>query len=315
MGAGTLTGGEALAVADSLSASVLAGRSDVAGLAALTEALVHHPDSYASAAGIDALDDLAGLGLLDRTGRKGWQRFVTRLYAPQLTGYGFDPRAGAYAAEDIERTQRRAQIVAGLAGVGRDKALRRTLATATRAFLAGETGALDPAWLGQGLDIHLARGKLPAAKALVAQALASEDPVFRPAALAAVAGSGSKPIAAWALDGLKDPRLRAGEQRDLLRGVILTAATREIGYAWLHAHLDALTSGANGIFYAARLPQLLARFCSAERADQFARELRPRFAGKAGALELERTIERVRTCATLRERRGEAIAAAFARLR
>jgi hypothetical protein len=310
-----LTPSEAQATVDSLFASLLAGRSGAAQLAALAEKLIAYPDSYASDVATGALGDLTGADLLDDAGRRGWRRFIKRLYAPLLVQYGFDPRAGAYAAEPPERAQRRVQIVGRLVGAARDKALRRQIAAATRDFLAGNAQALDESWLGLGLDIHLAQGKLPAAKALVDKALASEDPAFRPAALGAVAGSGRKDVAAWLLDGLKDPRLRASEQRDLLRGVILNGATREVGYAWLHAHLYELTTGAGGIFFAARLPQLLSRFCSVQRADEFARELRPRFAGKPGELELERAIERVRNCAVLRDKRKDDISAEFARLR
>jgi aminopeptidase N len=313
--AGTLTASEAQATVDSLFASLLAGRAGATRLATLAERLVAYPDSYASDAATAALGELSGIGMLDDAGRRGWRRFVKRLYAPLLTQYGFDPRAGAYAAEAPEHAQRRVQIVARLAGAGRDKALRSRIAAATRDFLSGNAQALDRSWLALGLDIHLAQGKLPAAKALVGQALASEDPAFRPAALGAAAGSGSKGVADWLLNGLEDPRLRASEKRDLLRGIILNTATREIGYAWLRAHLDELSSGAGGIFFAARLPQLLSRFCSVERAGEFARELRPRFAGKPGELELERSIERIRNCGLLRDRRGKEISAEFARLR
>jgi hypothetical protein len=313
--ADSTSGGEAQALADSLFASLLAGRGDATRLARLAEKLIHHPDTYAADVAANALGELATAGVLDDAGRKGWRRFAGRLYRPLLPQYGFDPRTGAYAAEAPERAQRRVQIVARLVGTARDRVLRKRLETAVRDFLAGQAQALDPAWFSLGFDVHLARGKLPAAKAMLDKALASEDPVFRPAALAAVAASGSKDVANWLLNGLKDQRLRASEQRDLLRGVILTAATREIGYAWLRAHLDELTTGAGGIFFAARLPQLLSRFCSIERADAFARELRPRFAGKPGEMELERTIERVRSCGVLHDRRAKAISAEFARFK
>jgi hypothetical protein len=293
---------------------VLAGRHGPARLAALAEKLVDHPDSYASDAATGALGDLVRMGLLDKAGRKGWRRFVHRLYAPLLSRYGFDPRAGAYAADPPERAQRRAQIVGRLVGAGHDRALRARLTKAARAYLGGDTGALDAAWFGPAFAAWLDAGKLPAARRLVDRALASEDPLLRPAALAAAATSGAPDVARWLL-ALDDARLRPSEQRDLLRGVILTPATRDIGYDWLRAHLDELTSGAGGIFYAARLPQLLSRFCSTDRADAFARELRPRFAGKPGALELERAIERVRDCGVLHDRRGTRISAEFARLK
>lgn len=314
-GAGGLSGGEALAAVDSLGASLTAGRMGATPLARMAERLVHHPDSVASDAATDALGDLARAGLIGEAGKKGWRRFVGRLYTPLLAQYGFDPRAGAYAADPPERAQRRVQIVSRLAGTARDKALRTRIAAAARDFLAGQSHALDRAWYGLAFGVHVEEDKLPAAKALVDKALASEDPTFRPAALAAVAGSGSQEIASWLLDGLKDQRLRASEQRDLLRGVVMNAATRDVGYAWMHAHLDELTTGAGGIFFAARLPQLLSRFCSVEKAQEFARDLRPRFAGKPGALELERTIERVRNCGVLADQRGKALTADFARLR
>ena len=122
-------------------------------------------------------------------------------------------RAGAYAGEDPERSQRRAQIVDRLSGSSRDRAIRRALTTAASDFLSGNKGALDQAWFGPAFDYHVARGGAGAARALVEQALASEDPVFRPAALDAVAGSGIESVAKWLLYELNDPRLRASERR------------------------------------------------------------------------------------------------------
>jgi hypothetical protein len=140
-------------------------------------------------------------------------------------------------------------------------------------------------------------------RVLVDKALSSQDAGFRAAALDAVATTGDGTVSAWLLDEFKDPRLRPSEQRGLLGSIILTGRTRDIGYRWLKANLDRLTAGGDGIFFASRLPQLLGGFCSVARAQEFARDLRPRFAGKPGALELERSIERVRNCGVLRESR------------
>jgi hypothetical protein len=119
-------------------------------------------------------------------------------------------------------------------------------------------------------------------------------------------------LATWLLDEWKDSRLRRSEQRDLLRGIMANRATRETGYVWMKAHLGELTAGDGGIFYTARLPQILAGFCSAERADELVRDMRPRFAGKSGELELERAIERVRTCGVVREALVPRVSAALA---
>jgi len=313
--ADSLQGGEAQALADSLSASVLAGRSSVRQLAALARKLVHHADSYASDAATAALADLASAGLIAEKGERGWSRFRGTLHGPLLAGYGFDPRAGAYAGEDPEKTQRRAQIVERLMDSTRDKSLREQLLKAAGSYLDGDPAALDPVWFGPAFEAHLRQGGMTAAKALVGKALASEDPLFRPAALNAASATGNEEIARWLLDELNDTRLRPSEKHGLLTGIILTGETRDFGYAWLHDHLEELTSGSGGIFFSSRLPRLLGRFCSVERADTFASELRPRFAGKTGELELERVIERIRNCGRLREARGSEISREFARLK
>ena len=50
------------------------------------------------------------------------------------------------------------------------------------------------------------------------------------------------------------------------------------------------------------------------QADEFD-GLRAKFAGKSGALELERTIERVRACGKLKDARGAELTAAITKLR
>ena len=310
----TLTGGEAQAAADSLGASVLAGRASVKQLAELARKLVRHPDSYAADAATAALAELASSGVVDADARRGWRAFRGKLYAPLLKELGFDPRAGAYAGEDPERTQRRAQAVNRVAGSPRDNSLRRALVSAAEDYLRGEKDALDNAWFDAALDLYVARGGADAAKGLLQHALVSEDPVFRPAALDAVASSGIKSVATWLLYDFKDPRLRPSEQRDMLRGIMASRATRDIGYQWLREKSDELTSGNAGIFFATRLPRLLDRFCSQADADDIAATFRPRFAGKPGEMELERAIERVRNCAMLRDAWGPEITKEFAEL-
>ena len=295
-----LPGGEAQALVDSLVASFQAGRADTGQIATLARRMAAHPDSYAADAAGEAYAWLNRAELVDGPATPAYRRFADRLYAPLLAKLGFDPRAGAHAADDAERLQRRAVLVERLAG--HDKALDATLDKAAQAWLAGDRAALDPAWYGAAFDARIASGGLDAAKLLVDRALASEDSQFRPAALSAAGGSGKADIARWLLEDLKDPRLRPVEQRGLLRDVMQRRATRDYGYGWLRANLDTLVQG-GGIFFAARLPQLLNGFCSAEKADEIARDLRPRLAGKTGALELERTVERVRSCGVLKDAR------------
>ena len=312
---GSLPGGEAIAVADSLRASFMAGRADASQLAALARTMIRNPDSYASSAALGGLQALYDWGLLEEPAKAAYRGFTDKTYRPILDQLGLDLRAGAYAGEPSERSQRRQQAVGALVDVAKDAALRARLAAAAAAYVGGDEKALDAAWYGDALDPWLEAGGTAAAKALLERALSSQDPVFRPAALGALGGSGKAETAKWLLDEVKDERLRLSERLGLVRGVVGNPATREWGYAWLVQHLDELLDGGGGIFFASRLPQMLAGYCSVEKAEAFARDLRPKMAGKSAELELERTIERVRSCGVLKQARGADASRQIARLR
>lgn len=310
-----LPGGEALAASDSLYASFQAGRATPVQLIASARGLARNNDSYASEAGMNSLGALARTGMLSPEGEAGYRRLVAQVNAPRLAAMGFDPRAGVYASEDPEKSDQREQVVGNLALIAKDPALRAELAKAGKAYLAGDKAALDPSWFGASFAVLIDEGGIAVAKDLADKALASQDPLFRPMALGALASSGKPDIAAWLLDGFTDPRLRKSERLDVVRTVILTRETRELGFEWLKANFDQLTSGGGGIFSAARLPTVLAGFCSVQRSDEIAALLRPRLKGKTGALELERTVERVRSCGVLKETRGAELSAELAKIK
>ena len=310
----TLRGGEALAVMDSLNASFYAGRVTADQLITGARALAANPDSYASGDATALLQAMAQRGVIAESAKPSFRAFVGGLYTAQLKAVGFDPRAGAHTADDPEKQQRRTQLVDLVAGTAKDPALRKQLSTAVDAYLGGDAAALDPAFFGAAFDAWLGEHKLDGAKKLMDKALASEDPTFRPDALGAIGSSGDLPTAKWLLDEFKDTRLRQSERLNFVRGVVYTAETRDWGYSWMKAHLDELVSGGSGVFFGARLPQILSNFCSVAAADEFD-GLRAKFAGKSGALELERTIERVRSCGKLKDARGKELTAAVAKLK
>ena len=310
-----LPGGEAQALADSLGASFQAGRASAGQLVKAARQLAAHQDSYASEAGIEALGSYAEAGFLDAAGQAGFQRLANRIFEPRIKALGFDPRAGAYAGQDPELTQQRQQAVGFLMHRGGDPMLRERLLTATRAYLAGDKAALDPAWFGPGLAAMVEEGGLATAKDLLGRALESTDPVFRPRALGAVGTSGQAEIAGWILAGIKDERLRTSEWQGLIRGVVAAGGTRDMGFDWLKAHYDSFAQSGGGIFFASRVPGMVAGFCSVARADEIAALLRPRLAGKSGSLALERTIERVRSCGVLKDARAGALSAALAKVK
>ena len=302
-----LSGNEALALSDSLRASFYAGRASIAQLVALARKLAVNPDSYANGSALDSLQAISSAGLLDDDADKAYRALVGKIYAPRFAASGLDLKVGAYTKEDPELRQKRIALVGALASVARDPALQNRFAAAADAFLGGDKTGLDQTWFGTAFTVWLDRNGIEGAKKLLDRALTTEDPALRPILLGVIAGSGKPEIGKWVLDDLKDPRLRTSERLNLIRGVIATAGTRDTGYDWMKANLDQLLGGAGGIFLAARLPATLNGFCSAERADEFAKDLRPRFAGKTAELELERTIERVRSCGTLKAARKDEV--------
>ncbi len=316
-----LPGGEGLAVADSLRASFMAGRASATQLADLARVMVNNPDSYASDSATNGLQSLEAWGMLDAPATTAYRAFMGKLYRPLLAKAGFDPALGAYAKEDPEASQRRAQYVGQLSGAARDPAVRAKLAAAAKAWLAGGRAALDPSWYGAAFgawitaEDRIEGAGLLAAKQLFEQALSSTDPLFRPAALGAVARSGKADIARWVLDDAKDKRLRLSERLTMVMGVAVATKTRDMGYDWLLTHTDEMLSGGAGIFLGARLPQVFAGYCSVAKADSILKDFAPKLAGKTGELELARTVERVRSCGLLKEKRAVEVSAQIARLR
>ena len=304
---------ESLALADSLGASFRAGRASPQQLIALAKRQASNPDNYAAQASLGVLGSLRRAGFFDEQATAAYRGWVGSLAQSELTNAGFDPRRGAYAKDDPEALLRREWLVSNLA-FARDPALQDKLAGAATAYLAGDAGALDPAFMDLAFEALLRKGGLPAAKTLADKGLASEDPVFRPAALGAVARSGDPAIAHWVLEEFEDPRLRTTERLYSKLGVASTMETRDLGYTWLGDNLADLMKGASGIFLARGIPGVVGGYCSAEKAHDIAAKFRPIFAGTPGALELERTLERVRNCAALKAARGAEINAAIKNL-
>lgn len=315
--ASTLSAGEAQAMDDSLFASFRAGRAAPDLLIASARELAKNKDSYASAAGFDTLQALYNSSIMDEAAKTVYRRLLSETFASRFAAMGFDPAAGAYAKEDPEVSEKRVQMVRRLTGTARDAALRKQIGDAARGYLAGNTAALDHQWLGTGLSIVVEEGGLAMAKTLAERALTSQDPIFRPTALGVIGGSGKPEIGQWVLSEFTDKRLRPSERLGLIGNVVSSEGTRDMGFDWLKTNLDSLIDGKSGggIFFASRLPGVVGGFCSVARAEEIAALMRPKLAGKTGALELERTIERVRSCGKLKDARSAEVSAAFARLK
>jgi hypothetical protein len=174
---------EALAAIDSLEASFMAGRATPAQMVAAARSFAANPDSYASDGATGQLVSFDDRGLLTPAAHDGLRRLVSEVRGPQLAKLGFDPRAGAHATDDPDQQQRRVALVAEMAGTAEDAALNARLAKAADGLLAGDAGALDPAFYNSAFKAWLKPRGLEGAKVLMEKALSSEDPVLRPALL------------------------------------------------------------------------------------------------------------------------------------
>ena len=305
-----LPAGEALAMDDSLWAAFYAGRSAPVQLIDAARLMADNPDSNAALDNGFRLSDMAAHGLIPESSLPDYRRLIDSIFAPRLTALGFDPAAGAHSGDDPDRQKLRQEMVMLVALEGRDPAVRATLSKAAHAYLAGNAGALDQAFLRTALRVVAQEQGIAFARSLTMKAIASEDAGFRSAALNAVARTGDKATAAWLVD-FREPRLRSTERLSIVAGLIREPATRAGATDWLIRNYDAFAKEA-GIFSASALPSLASWECSAARADEVERAIGPKVkaAGK-GELDFQRTLELIRNCAKIREARSAPIAEAL----
>ena len=110
---------------------------------------------------------------------------------------------------------------------------------------------------------------------------------------------------------MDDERLRSGDRLWLLTGLMREPGTRDMAYGWMLEHYGQLVEGA-GIFVSSALPRFPSGFCSRDAADAVETAIRPQVLKYGrGALELDRSVEQIRSCGLLRAQREADIAALF----
>lgn len=304
--------GEALAATDSLWASFRAGSVAPARLIAAARAFAANADSNVAVDGGLRLVELDRRGVVNATAKPGLHRMLLATYLPKLNAIGFDPAHGAHSKDSPDVQKLRTDLVGIVTREGGDPATRAKLAAAATAYIGGNTAALDPAFLGSALRIHVENAGAPAAQALFTKATESTDAYFRGRAVAAIAASGRPEVARWLIGRIGDPQLRSNEKVGIVAGVTTTLATQAIGLDYLTANFTKLARDTNLTSVNAML-SIPSAVCSVEQADRIATALKPQVAefGR-GALTLDRAIENVRSCGTLKAVRGKEIDAALA---
>lgn len=308
----TLPGAEAIAASDSLWASFRAGRATADRVLAGTAAMAGNADSNAALDGGYRLSGLHRRGVIPDAAVPAYRAYLDRVFAPRLAALGFDPAAGAHAADDPDKQKLRADMVALLAGEAQDKTLLTKLAATGERYLAGDKAALDVTYIGDGFAAIVQQGGLAAAQRIMEVGLASEEPVVRDAAFAAVATSGRPDIARW-IFGFEDPRLRSLDRITMLQRLAQSPGTVAMTGDWFIANIDRLLAGSNGIFFN-RIARSFAMQCGADRAARIDAAVGDRIrAAGAGVLDYDRTLEEIRLCGALRDAKSAEVGAALAR--
>ena len=307
-----LPAGEGIATTDSLWAQFNAGRIDAARLITAARTLVDNTDSNVAVDGGERMSYFTDRGFLGEADMADYRRVMGSIYAPRLSAMGFDPKAGAHKADTPDRQKLRQSLVGLVADDAHDPAVRETLNTAATAYLAGDTTALDQAYTFRALAVHVEDGGLPAAKAMLERVLTTKDELFRARALGAVTAGATKETADWLLGGaLDDARLRTPDKLALMGGLFGSYKTRDQAYEWLKANYEAF-SARTGIFAAGRVASLPGAYCSAEKADEIERIMRPKVqAAGRGELSFNRMLENMRNCSVLKDAKGMEVRAAF----
>lgn len=300
----TLPDGEALALDDSLWASFYAGKSGVARPVALARAMLAHPSEKIV---LDNASELRGLekrGLIKPEALPAYRKLLSSLYRPMLDKIGFDPKAGVYANDGADQRELRSTLVNLVVVAGHDAELRAKLTAAFDAYLAGDTKALDPAWLGTAAAVAVNERGVPFAKTFADKALAS--PALGRAAMTAIGSSANPDVARWFLEEFKDPRLPAQARLFTVSGLFASPYTRDLATDYMLAHFDEFVKmGGGGGIFSGRAAQMFGVLCSLDQADAVAAKL------AGGGLNVDRSVEQIRNCARFKDAKAGEVSAAI----
>jgi aminopeptidase N len=306
-----LPAGEGLAASDSLWAQFSAGTVSAAQVIKAARSFVHNPDSNVAVHGGWQLAAWRDSGWLSDTSLDDYRRLMNSIYHPRLTKLGFNPRAGAHAADNPDDQKLRQDLVVLVADEAHDANTRKSLNAAASAFLRGDASGLDQAFYPIALRVHVQDGTLTTTQDLYARLIATQDELLRGASLLALGSNRRATDTQWLLTQFKDTRLRATEKLELMSELMKHEETRDLAFDWLKANYDEFAKGA-GIFAATIIPSLPEQYCSAEKAQEIDRLLRPgvQKSGR-GELSFNRMLEGIQVCATLKKTKGAEIAAAL----
>lgn len=308
----TLPGREAMALADSLWADFTAGRADFATVMRGAEALAGHRERLAAVYLGNKLYGLRATTLTDAQ-IPAYRRIMAKLYAARLQAIGFDAKQAMAPGESAETVSLRESLLPLVALEARDPAVRKQLAAAADALVAGDASALAPAFRSTALAVAVQEGGRGFIDRLWPVLLKSNDPLFRSQASRALGRAEGTETIAHVQQLAMGEGLQSLERTNALSSLAANPAARDATTAFVSKNFTRVVESFPG-FGRAGIIAFYNGYCTPADAARVEALVRPNLAVLGGGeLELSQTKERIGQCAALKDARGEQIAAVLAK--
>lgn len=306
-----LPGREAMATADSLWADFAAGRADFATVLRAAEALAGHKERLAA---LYMADKLYGLRVttLSEAEVPAYRRLMTRLYAGRMAAIGFDPAVAGKAGDDAATLSLRESLLPYVAMEARDPGIRRQLATAATALIAGDKAAVAAPFRSTALGVAVQDGGIPVIDRLFKALTASDDPLFRSQAARALGRAEGADAVAHVQQLAMGDGLQSLERTNVLASLAASPAARDATVAFTTQNFTRVVESFPG-FGRAGIIGFYNGYCSSADIARVEALIRPNLKILGGGeLELEQTKQRIGQCVALKAAKGAEITAALA---
>lgn len=305
-GAAGLPAAEALVLADSLDASFRAGSVSATTLVAGMATLVNHPEWDVAEMAMDKLEEV--INIFDVEDLQRILPVLGNMVRPRFESLGGASDEGSML---LRKRMQRFLIV-----IARDPDMRKDLANRAAARI-GLDGEADPSAVAvDEMETVLSVGVQdigePFFDLLLEQALASEDPAFRNAAIGALARVEDPPLAARLHSAVLAAQFQGMEAMRVMFRQMARNATTEQTYRWLRENDQAVFELIPLSYRGNVVPAFGSFFCSLEKADEWQAFIESHAEALPGyERDLAQAVESIRLCAALKDARGEDLLAAL----
>jgi alanyl aminopeptidase len=302
-----LAAAEALVLADSLDAAFRAGRVSAETYLAGLAALVNHDVWDVSDAAITAYESIGAIIEPDKL--PAVEQAMQKIVKPR-----FERLAGTTGSGNdlLQQRMQRFLIV-----IARDMAMREPLAqqAALRLGLEGDPDltAAPVDELETIFSIGVQDIGQPFFDLLLQQAIESQDPAFRNAAIGALARAEDPVLVEQLQAAVLAGDFKGTEKLGVIFRQMVRAKTTELTYAWIRKNDATIIASIPETFRSRIVPSFGSAFCSVDRADEW-QDFIVSHADSLPGYErpLAQATESIRLCAALREASADELVTAFA---